>query len=538
MLYFDAFTRVGTRASKPIQMPWRLEDVVADMDFCSISGALVASTMSVNYEPMFANLQLSDWLRPHDHLFPIWNVMPHGTAEFPAPRELEKLMRQHDVRAVTICPITNAWDWQSDFAKPLLRWLAHRKVLTILQRGEILGNWMELNRFLEKNPRLPLLLTGAGWGEQRYVIPLLERFPNLHITFDSFQVNYGIEDLVARGLEDQLLYGTTAPVMSMGAHRAYIDYADVPAKVKAKIAGGNLVRLLHGQRPPREHESKSEDKIMAAARRGEPLPVPVIDFHMHILREGMNGGGGHFRMFQGGPKDTYAMLKRFNGVGGGFMSWDAIVGCDAHGGNDCVKAALDAAPKGYWGLGTFNPSHFSQDEMRQHIRELYQDKRFIGMKPYPTYGLCYDDPRYDCLWEFGNEHEFYAGIHRNRLDYSEVNNLAKRYPRVRWVVYHCGMNWAAAEGAIECMKKFPNVFAELTYTSVTAGVVEYLVTHAGADRVVYGSDLPMRDPRQQLGWVIYTRLPVDVKAKILAGNAMKIIAPNLKRLPAHNRPAA
>ena len=52
MLYFDAFTRVGTRASKPPQLPWRLDDVAADMDFCSISGALVASTMSVNYDAM------------------------------------------------------------------------------------------------------------------------------------------------------------------------------------------------------------------------------------------------------------------------------------------------------------------------------------------------------------------------------------------------------------------------------------------------------------------------------------------------------
>ena len=86
------------------------------------------------------------------------------------------------------------------------------------------------------------------------------------------------------------------------------------------------------------------------------------------------------------------------------------------------------------------------------------------------------------------------------------------------------------------MKKHPNVYAEITLTPVTAGIIEYLVKHAGPDRVLYGSDLPMRDPRQQLGWVVYSRLPVAVKEQILAKNALKMLAPCLKRLPVYNRP--
>ena len=86
------------------------------------------------------------------------------------------------------------------------------------------------------------------------------------------------------------------------------------------------------------------------------------------------------------------------------------------------------------------------------------------------------------------------------------------------------------------MKKHPNVYAEITLTPVTAGIIEYLVKNAGADRVLYGSDLPMRDPRQQLGWVVYSRLPVAVKKKILAQNALQMLAPCLQRLPDYNRP--
>ena len=60
---------------------------------------------------------------------------------------------------------------------------------------------------------------------------------------------------------------------------------------------------------------------------------------------------------------------------------------------------------------------------------------------------------------------------------------------------HAGGDWAFAEEVAECVRRHPNVYAEITYTSVTNGVIEFLVEAAGEDRVVFGSDQPMRDPR-------------------------------------------
>ena len=158
------------------------------------------------------------------------------------------------------------------------------------------------------------------------------------------------------------------------------------------------------------------------------------------------------------------------------------------------------------------------------------------MKPYVQYGVEYHHPSYDVWWRYGNRHNFYAAIHRNRDDFLEVNTLAKRYPRVRWVVYHCGSDYRTADLAIASMLQHPNVFAEITLTPVTFGIIDYLVKHGGEDRVVYGSDLPMRDPRQQLGWVVFSRLSVNQKKKVLAANALRILKPCIARLPKWNCP--
>lgn len=536
-LYFDAFTLIGNRRNKHRAEQWRLTDLLEELDHCSISGALVAHTLSVYYDPMYSNLELSDRLHSYPHLFAIWNVMPHHTGEFPEPKELGRLMKEHDVRAITLHPNTNNWDWRADHSQELLDWLSENHILSIVT-APALGGWPSLDDFLGRYPTLPVLLHSAAWSEQRFLLPLLEKHRNLHITFNRFQINEGIEYLHNKGLTNQLVFSSHTPDMSAGSHRMYIDYAAIPDEARVKIAGGNLSRLLNGQRPPAVRVNSDEDELMAMARRGLPLSVPLLDMHMHILHEGLHGAGEHYRMENGGPEGVYSMMNKLSRQpGGGIMSWVGVVSGDAAGGNESVRDALNAAPPGYWGLATFDPSHYSQSELSRMIPEFYKDRRFIGMKPYPFYGIQYHHPDYDVWWEYGNRHNLYALIHRSRSDGFEVETLAEKYPDVRWVIAHAGGSFAWADIAIEAMKKYSNVYAELTYTSVPLGIIEYIAEHAGDDRIVYGSDLPMRDPRQQLGWVVYSRLPLASKKKILGENAYRVIQPCLNRLPEVNRPA-
>ena len=49
-----------------------------------------------------------------------------------------------------------------------------------------------------------------------------------------------------------------------------------------------------------------------------------------------------------------------------------------------------------------------------------------------------------------------------------------------------------------------------------------MVAGAGAERVLYGSDIPFVDPRGQLGRVAFARLPDDDLRLILGGNARRL----------------
>lgn len=538
LMFFDAFSRIGPRRYKHPGEKWKLEDLIKELDHCSVSGALVASTLSLSYDAMYSNLELSNNLKPYPNLFAIWNVLPHHTNECLPPAQLKQKMTEYNVRAVTIHPASNGWDWSAQSSQELMKYLNDNKIFTITTVSEI-GGWKELNEFLGRYKSIPLLVSGISWGEQRYAIGLLKDHPNMHISFDRLQINEGLEFLYKRGHINQLIFATDAPTMSVGAHRTYIDYADIPDDAKAKIAGGNLVRLLNGQRPPKIHTNKSEDILMTAVRNGKPLPVPVIDMHMHMLHEGINGAGGTgYHMENGGPKGIFKMMERIGCVGGGFMSWNGVVSNDSVQGNKLVKEALDVSPKGFWGLATMSPTHYTQEELAVMIPQVYSDKRIIGMKPYHFYGMEYHNPAYDIWWEYGSKNGLYALIHPSRSDLLEVEKLAAKYPNVRWVIAHAGGSYKMADMAISAMKKYPNVFAELTLTPVPLGVIEYMVAAVGDDRLLYGSDLPMRDPRQQLGWVVFSNLPLESKKRILGENAYKVVEPCLKNMPEHNIPVA
>ncbi|WP_257668308.1 amidohydrolase family protein [Parapedobacter tibetensis] len=534
-MFFDGFTLIGPKKHKHPAERWSLKHLVDEMDHCSISGALVASTLAVNYDPMYSNLDLSKLIKPYPYLFAIWNAMPHHTGEFPPPAELGKLMKAHHVRAITIHPASNGWDWQAEQSQELLHWLNDNRMLTII-RVEEFGGLGGVKKLLLQYPNLLVLLTGVTWAFQRLLLPMIATYRNLHISFDNFQINEGLETLYQDGFIDQLVFASNAPTMSAGAHRAYIDYARIPKTARDKIAGGNLIRLLQGQQPPSVRVNKQEDVLMAAIRRGKPVPTPVIDMHMHILHEGLHGAGWHYRMHNGGPSGVFDLVKRLGYEGGGMMSWNGVVSVDSVAGNVTTTAALDASPGGYWGLANFDPSHYTQEELAQMIPEVYKDKRFIGMKPYVHYGIPYHDKSYDVWWEYGNEHHFYGLLHNTRSDLQEVETLAPKYQNVRWVIAHAGGSFKMADMAIAAMKKYPNIYAEITLTPVHLGIIEYLIEGAGEDRILYGSDLPMRDPRQQLGWAVFTRLPLSTKKKLLGGNAWHVIKPCLNRLPIENTP--
>ena len=67
-----------------------------------------------------------------------------------------------------------------------------------------------------------------------------------------------------------------------------------------------------------------------------------------------------------------------------------------------------------------------------------------------------------------------------------------------------------------------SVFIDTTISSTYEGAIEWIVSKVGADRVLYGSDIPFFDCRQTFGKLALSKLSETDKIKIYGENAKKI----------------
>jgi uncharacterized protein len=242
----------------------------------------------------------------------------------------------------------------------------------------------------------------------------------------------------------------------------------------------------------------------------------IIDAHCHM---------GYFRNFHIPYNDVHGMIKTMDsyGIDIACVTHHAGISSDFRLGNDFVIEAKELYPERIVGYCTINPNY--PNEILGELERCVDDHRFRAVKVHPELHDNYplDGKNYRPMWEFAAErelpllsHTYFAG------DSLEVfGRLAKEYPTVTILLGHLGFD-KGLDQAIELVQQHPNIVMDLTGPVQFAGIVERAVKGVGADRVVYGSDIPFRDAATQLGNILYADLKREDKEKVLGLNAKRI----------------
>ncbi len=90
------------------------------------------------------------------------------------------------------------------------------------------------------------------------------------------------------------------------------------------------------------------------------------------------------------------------------------------------------------------------------------------------------------------------------------------------ILGHAGGRYEGHRAAAKLARSYPNVYMDLSGDSYSFGLVEWLVEQAGADRILFGSDLFMIDARTVMGRVLDADISSAAKALILGENAVRI----------------
>jgi predicted TIM-barrel fold metal-dependent hydrolase len=104
--------------------------------------------------------------------------------------------------------------------------------------------------------------------------------------------------------------------------------------------------------------------------------------------------------------------------------------------------------------------------------------------------------------------------------------LAKRHPKASLICGHTEGNW---ELGVRTVAGLPNVALDLAGSDTTQGITEMAVREVGAERVLYGSDVPGRSFASQLAKVQGADVPEAAKRQILKENLRLLLTPILNR---------
>ena len=241
----------------------------------------------------------------------------------------------------------------------------------------------------------------------------------------------------------------------------------------------------------------------------------IIDFHGHVGRwDGLDMAD-----------DPNTMLNAMDRAGIDLSCLFNIFHPDGRTGNDLTAAFVARHPDRFIGFAYACP--LWPEDPTAELKRAIDELGFKAIKiysPYTPYPL--DHPAWDPVYGFADERGLAIIAHTGGEATSSPEQLgraAPRFPNAKFVAGHAGNAEPFRGQAIAAARARPNFYLETCSTFRTPGVVEELVSKAGADRVLFGSDVPLMDPRPQLGKIITADIDAEAKRLVLGANAHRLL---------------
>jgi predicted TIM-barrel fold metal-dependent hydrolase len=522
-LYIDAYSSFGRTNFKESSIPYKAEELLDEMEYARIHASVVSSSVARDYAFTKGNRDVTECIKKNKRLYGIATVIPDLSFELEEGFSYIDRCLDEGIRGLKLYPNRMNHGFDPFIMEKLAMYMMEKEIPLVVEQEDI--SWQSLREVLEAFPKLKILLCNSSWAYNRWLLPLAERFDSLYFEISANQAN----DLLAIckkqiGL-DRILFGSNYPRRIMGGIKAMVEYADISEEDKDKVAYINAATLFNIPVDRLESYDESscwQDEIAKCVDLGKPLDfIPVIDAHAHMVDE-QDQTVSLVPMLHG---DMHHIVKKMDRLGIDRIitsPWEGIktAGDDA---NETSLLAMQQYPHRFYAYATYNPNY--PEDLESVISVFYEKHRFIGIKPYvPSHGIDLTDEKYATWFEYGNKNRLIMLVHCGSFDIPlKVLDLSEKYEYMTFILAHSGMSYKMAEKNMETVKKRDHVYLEITQTNMTNGIIEAMVQEIGSKKVLFGTDLPMRDPAPQLAWVTYSKISVEEKKDILGRNIQRII---------------
>lgn len=251
---------------------------------------------------------------------------------------------------------------------------------------------------------------------------------------------------------------------------------------------------------------------------GQPFSeIPIIDAHNHI------GRWNAFHVPNGGTIEQMIAKMDLLGIDRVCLTAHASIGPDYIYGNDIVQDALDRFPARTVGYVTVNPNY--PDDMPHELARCFAHPGFRAIKMHPAcHGHSVDHTGYTAAFEEAERRGCAILIHIwGQGDVMAVDRLAPRYPHAQFIMAHTGGDVHSMAVALGVIRKHANVYGDLAISTALEGNVEWFVSEVGANKIIFGTDMPFFDPSPAVARVAMARITEQEKRDIFSANISALL---------------
>ena len=261
---------------------------------------------------------------------------------------------------------------------------------------------------------------------------------------------------------------------------------------------------------------------------GRLADCPILDFHAH-----MHDWSGLF-LPRRQPEDMLRTMDACNVVMALFCGHVTLsVPAISPAGRPSAGEALDMQvvkrfPDRFRAYHVVMSNHLDPDSDLQRMED-HRDV-FVGFKFHPdTYGVPLSDPRHEPYWRYADERGLlvlsHTWGHSDKDGPEEVEKVLREYRNLVLVAGHSFHDeW---ERGPELVKRYPNLYLELTAVLDNRGALDMIVERCGSERILFGTDLPWFSTHHGIGAVLSAEMSDEDRRNVFYGNGEKV----LRRFP-------
>lgn len=194
--------------------------------------------------------------------------------------------------------------------------------------------------------------------------------------------------------------------------------------------------------------------------------------------------------------------------------------------NEFISLTVNSAPQRYVGFGTLHPDSPDIAGDLEHLKEL----GLHGVKLHPdVQGFKIDDYRCLKIYELCEKTDTPILMHcgDRRFDNSNPNRLVPIldiYTSLTVIGAHFGV-WSVWNENVEKMAGHRNFYVDTSssFYAISREKAREIIYTYGVDRVLFGTDYPMWDPKEEVERLLALGLSDEENRKILYDNAYNLL---------------